>query len=187
MLTLAEVTDLVERYGALQHPREVLCLLEFLGRRPPRLMIEVGVWRGGNAAILATAFPGLRIIGVDELTVDSERVSDPPALRTAVETFGIEMVTGDTRGLDTRNRVREMTGDQRADYTFIDAGHDTDSVIADFDNWRPLSRIVGFHDVHNPSVFEAWLRITRIQEGGASPCALWKEPDGHGIGLVMIE
>lgn len=185
MLSLETVTGLIEQYGALQNPREVLCLLEFLGRNPPKLMIEVGVWRGGNAAILKTAFPSLRIIGVDELTVDSDKVSDPPTLRAAVETFGIEMVTADTRTEQAVAAVRDKIGDQLADYIFIDASHDTDSVIADFDRWAPLGRIIGFHDVHNPMVFAAWVKCTGVMEGGYSPFAMFKEPDGHGIGLII--
>jgi cephalosporin hydroxylase len=184
-VNLATATDLIERYGALQNPREVLCLLEYLGRNPPTLMIEVGVWRGGNAAILKTAFPDLRIIGVDELTVDSEKVSDAPSLRTAVETFGIEMVQGDTRSEETVDLVRAMIGDRRADYLFIDASHDTDSVIADFARWSPLATLVGFHDVHNPMVYAAWNEIVGFFRDGPRACAMYKEPDGHGIGLVL--
>lgn len=184
-LSLATVTGLIEQYGALQNPREVLCLLEFLGRNPPDLMIEVGVWRGGNAAILKTAFPALRIIGVDSLTVDSPEVSDAPSLRTSVETFGIEMVQADTRSAEAVTMVRDLIGEQKADYCFIDASHDTDSVIADFARWSPLANLVGFHDVHNPMVYQAWNDIVGFFREGPRSCAMFKEPDGHGIGLVL--
>lgn len=183
--TLANVTAAVEEFGALQHPQEALRLLEWLAPAKPRLHIEVGVWRGGNAALLKTFFPDLRIIGVDVLTIDSPEVSDAPSLRDNVKRFGIEMVQGDTKDPATVARVREMTGGQRADYLFIDASHDTDSVNADFDLWSPLSARTGFHDVHNPMVYEAWMRCTGLMHPNPRTFALWKETDGHGIGVVM--
>ncbi len=184
-MNLAEATALVERYGALQHPREVLCLVDYLQRDPPKLIVEVGVWRGGNAAILKTAFPDARLIGVDVLDMDSPEVSDAPSLRDAVGTFGFELVQGDTREGGTVDMVRARIGDQPVDYLFIDASHDTLSVMRDFEMWSPIARKVGFHDVHNPMVFSAWMNLTGVLQGGYKPFALWKEPDGHGIGIIV--
>ena len=183
--TYEKVAAAIEEFGALQHPREALRLIEFLAPANPTLLIEVGVWRGGNAALLKTFFPALRVIGVDVLNVDSPEVSDPPSLRSNVERFGIEMVQGDTKSPDTVTQVRGMIGDRRADYVFIDASHDTDSVIADFRLWSPLGVRTGFHDVHNPMVFAAWMQCTGLMEPNPRTFALWKETDGHGIGVVM--
>jgi hypothetical protein len=68
---------------------------------------------------------------------------------------------------------------------FIDASHDTDSVKRDFEMWSPLSHRVGFHDVHNPMVLKAWMDICGFMEPGPRTAALWKEMDGHGIGVVL--
>lgn len=176
---------LIEKYGALQNPREVVHLIEYLRDDPPKLIIEVGVWRGGNAAILKTFFPDARYIGVDILTVDSPEVSDAPALRDAVAEFGLEMVHGNTNDPSTGERVHQMIGDERADYLFVDASHDTDSVIKDFNVWSPYTKRVGFHDVHNPMVYAAWIEICGFFREGPRSAALWKEVSGHGIGLVL--
>ena len=61
----------------------------------------------------------------------------------------------------------------------------TDSVNADFDLWSPLSARTGFHDVHNPMVYAAWMRCTGLMNPNPRTFALWKETDGHGIGVVM--
>ena len=182
-LTAAAVADLIERHGALQHPVEVVHLIEFLRKDPPRLIIEVGVWKGGNAAILGTYFPKARIIGVDVLGPDAPEVS--PDLGDNIAKFGIELVNGDTGSHETVARVRELIGEQRADYLFIDASHDTDSVMRDFALWSPLDTKVGFHDVHNPMVLTAWLDICGFFREGPRTAALWKETDGHGIGVVL--
>ena len=190
--TVALVTELIERYGALQNPREVMALVRYLGEvnppygmsQQPTLFVEVGVWRGGNAAILKTFFPKARYIGVDILDVNSPEVSDAPALRTAVERFGLELVQGDTGSPDTVERVRQMIGEQRADYMFIDASHDYDSVKRDYQLWSPLAVRVGFHDVHNPMVYRFWQEVCAFDTDHARTAALWKEMDGHGIGVV---
>jgi len=181
-LTAAVVADLIARYDALQNPVEVVHLIEFLRRDPPSLILEVGVWKGGNAAILGTYFPNARMIGVDVLTPDSPEV---PGLRRVVAEFGLELVQGNTNHPETAEIVRTMVGDQQAGYCFIDAAHDYDSVKRDFEVWSPLSRRVGFHDVHNPSVLRYWLELCDFYGDHARTAALWKEMDGHGIGVVM--
>ena len=185
-LTDDAVATLIERYGALQHPIEARHFVEWLRRRPMDLIIEIGVWRGGNAAILKSYFPDARYIGVDELPPDHPRISDPPALRTAVEDFGLELVIGQTKDDDTRDRVVELIGDRLADFVFIDASHDYDSVKRDFELWSPHARFVGFHDVHNPDVYRFWIECVGWFHPNPRGAALWKEMDGHGIGVVQM-
>ena len=189
--TLDSVRATIEKYGALQHPAEALNLLRFLAQSPPSLIVEVGVWRGGNSALLGTYYPDARIIGVDVLGPDDpddsfgyrEEVQNP-TLRSNVDRFGIEMVKGDSGDPVTLNAVRSLIGDTTADYVFIDAAHDYDSVKRDFETWSPLGRVIGFHDVHNPAVFRFWTEVTRTEHGDRS-YALWKETDGHGIGVLL--
>lgn len=171
----ARVRVLIERYEALQNSWEVVHLLEYLTRIEPKLIIEVGVYRGGNAAILKTFFPKARYIGVDQNEPRADVIAD----------FGLEMVYGDSRASGTSETVRAMIGDLKADYLFIDASHDTDSVRRDYYNWAPLAKRVGFHDVHNPMVLAFWREITAFESDHARTAALWKEMDGHGIGVVM--
>ena len=176
------IAALIEKHGALQNPREVAHLLRFLEQHPPRLIVEVGVWQGGNAAILKTFFPDARIIGVDELDTGSPRV---PLLADNIRRFGIELVTGNSNLPATAERVRAMIpAGQKADYLFIDAAHDYDSVKRDFAVWSPLANFVGFHDVHNPEVLRFWMEVCAFDTDHARPAALWKEMDGHGIGVV---
>jgi cephalosporin hydroxylase len=184
-LDAATVKGLIDEYGALQHPVEVVHLIEYLRVDPPKLIIEVGVWRGGNAAILKTYFPQARFIGVDEMHPSDSRVSDAPSLADNIERFDLEYVIGDTKSESTVARVKAMIGDEKAGYCFIDASHDTDSVKRDFEMWSPLAHRVGFHDVHNPMVLKAWMDICGFMEPGPRTAALWKEMDGHGIGVVL--
>lgn len=181
-LTPEVVAELIERYGALQNPVEVVHLIEFLRKDPPKLIIEVGVWQGGNAALLGTYFPKARMIGVDVLMPDSPEV---PGLRKVVAEFGLELVQGNTNEPATAEIVRDMIGDEQAGYCFIDAAHDYDSVKRDFEVWSPLATKVGFHDVHNPAVLRYWLELCDFSGDHARTAALWKEMDGHGIGVVM--
>lgn len=177
------VAALIAKHEALQNAMEVVHLIEYLRNDPPSLIIEIGVWKGGNAAILKTYFPSARYIGVDVLTPDSLEVA--PALAENQKQFGLELVQGATGESATVERVRALIGDQKADYLFIDGAHDTDSVMRDFELWSPLARRVGFHDVHNPMVYKAWIDICGFFSEAARTAALWKETDGHGIGIVM--
>lgn len=173
---------MIEKHGALQNAVEVAHLIEYLRRDPPKLIIEIGVWMGGNAALLKTYFPDARYIGVDMLTVDSVEVA--PMLGENVAAFDLELVQGWSEPA-TVKKVKELIGDQKADYLFIDGAHDTDSVFRDFELWSPLARKVGFRDVHNPMVYKAWIEICGFFSDHARTAALWKETDGHGIGVVL--
>lgn len=193
-MTLEAVRALCEEYGALQHPAEALNLIRFLSQRPPATIIEIGVWRGGNAAILATAFPEARYIGVDLLGPDDPEedfvfrchdIGSSPPLKTVVERFGIEMVKADSSDPEALAQVQAMLGEgKRADFLFLDGAHEYDHVKRDYETWSPLARAVGFHDVHNPDVFRFWTEITRTSIGDRS-YALWKEVEGHGIGVIL--
>ena len=178
------VEQLIEKYGALQNAREVVCLIDYLQRieqdgyalsEPPSLFIEIGVWKGGNAAILKTFFPDVRYIGVDVIAPETATVAE----------FGLEIVQGES-GPETVDRVRAMIGDRQADFLFIDAAHDYDSVKRDYQVWSPLAARVGFHDVHNPMVYQFWQEVTGFMQPGPRTAALWKEMDGHGIGVVYV-
>lgn len=192
-LTIENVTWLAERYSALQHPREALNLLRFLSKDPPSLIIELGVWRGGNAALLKTFFPEARLIGVDVLGPDDPDsafaavcVGSPgsASLRATMDEFGIEMVRGSSQDQSTLDEVVGMI-DRKADYIFIDAAHDADSVRRDFKAWSPYAHRVGFHDLHNPMIYPVWLEITGMLDSSPRTFAVWKELDGHGIGVVL--
>lgn len=188
MIPTPQIAQLVERYGALQHPVEVASLLRHLAKNPPSVIVEVGVWRGGNAAILKTAFPDVRLIGVDCNDIEDPRISDQPSLDDAIQRFGIEYVQGGAEDVGTVERVQGMLGGAQADYLFIDAAHDYDSVKRDFELWSPLTHQVGFHDLFNPDVYRFWRELTGYEAHGTyqRSCAFWKELDGLGIGLVLM-
>jgi cephalosporin hydroxylase len=180
-ITLEAVTAAIDQHNAQgQHPREVFDLLRFLAdnphtNSPPKLIIEVGVWLGGNAAVYKTFFPDVRIIGVDVVN------------RTEFD--GVEMVVGNSGDGGTRARVEELLDGQKADFLFIDADHVYASVKRDYEMWRSLAQLVGFHDVHNPSVLRFWQETTALQliesDGVGPTFALWKEWNGHGIGVIL--
>lgn len=111
---------------------------------------------------------------------------------------GVTYIHGDSHDIDTLKRVTIILGDA-PDIVFIDADHDGDAPLRDFELWYPVARkLVGFHDIQIPNVRRIWdslaLKYPSIEILGrdlASAIA-WQGPlcpqdgilSGGGIGVI---
>jgi hypothetical protein len=189
-LTPENVHAACKRYAACQHPVEVYYLLRFLRKQSVQTVVELGVHRGGLAAVLSTFLPGLRLAGVEVTPVGAPHlpIEDPPlpaGARTLVENaaeFGFQVIEGSSYDPASRDRALALLGLPAAgrvlDFVFVDAAHDYHSVQRDYALWSPHARWVGFHDLYSADVLRFWGEITPGRTIG-----IWKEIDGLGIGV----
>jgi len=118
--------------------------------------VELGVWQGETLAYLLRTFPALRMIGVDNWAAVG-----PYARKNMAAAEQLARVV-ESRHPHRCYLVKEDTvagaqyvADGSVDFVFIDASHDTESVLGDIVVWEKKLRVGGMltgHDANWPSV-----------------------------------
>lgn len=152
---------------------------------------ELGVMQGRVFFHLLDKFPKLTMVGVDTWEPDPEYEDrDMPAIGRGVMERATQYAA---RALilhgDSTAKAQEVA-DGSLDFIFIDAKHDTDSVLADIDAWAPKVKRSGFiagHDIDFGTVkaaveqrFSRWTELPDdvwVSDRDAMDTE-WPEPEG---------
>lgn len=161
------------RYAAIQKVSELAGACALLLEQRPRVIVEVGSFRGGTLRAWARcAMPDALIVTVDshEYPTGNTRYLKELALGSQ----RVEQIIGDSTDPETIKRVWGFLDErgERADYLFIDGDHRLEVVSADHRNYAPMVRpggLVGFHDItarhtspapeHQIDVPELWPKV----------------------------
>jgi len=129
------------------------------------VLVEIGSWKGKSSVMLAAGLAGKKNAKVycidsfagDENPIYQERYYKPlleqhpcdleKVFRTNISCCGLEHVATPCKGFSFEWCARWKLP---IDVLFIDANHEYDAVLRDFDNWSPFVKIGGaiaFHDV----------------------------------------
>ena len=154
-------------------------------------VLEVGSNFGGTFYRMAeVAAPGALMVSVD-LPVD-----DTPKNLEPVETLRmnckraadlgrhVELFIADSHAAETVERVGKFAP---FDFVFIDGDHSYEGVKADWMNYGPMGKVVGFHDIAGP--VEGCVRFwAELKASGAFRTEEFVSAGkGFGIGIVYRE
>jgi predicted O-methyltransferase YrrM len=183
--------------GLEQKRDEIGWLFERVRATTPRVVVEIGVDRGGTLFLWSrAAAPDAVLVGLDITSPGPlGRWSPFTVSRRAFGTLDqrLELLLGiDSHAEATAERVQAQLGGRRIDYLFIDGDHSYDGVRRDFDLYSPLVRpggLIGFHDVSpEPSlgtqgVLRFWreLKADHVTEEFVADGA-----NGYGVGLYRV-
>ena len=137
-----------------------------------RSLLEIGSSFGGTLQRMASVMPkGSKIVSVD-LPYHSTDSGVPrfmeslASLKDACRKIAymggnVELVLGDSHDKETVEAVRKHSP---FDFGFIDGDHTYEGAKADWENYGPMCRTIGFHDI----------------AGGLGCTNLWQELKGNG-------
>lgn len=174
-MTDLELKQLLEKYGAVQVPSEIIGLYRAVEKSKPRVIVEVGVEYGGTFKLWSTLLgPGDLLIGVDlkeHYTWNGEGTE-----------CNLVYIQGNSQEQETIDKVKEALGDRKVDFVFIDGDHTQAGVTNDYVNYGKLvSRggTIGFHDINDGTgVKQFWSTIPQPKH---------EFNEGIGVGFILKE
>lgn len=131
-----------EHAATQQNEFEHRIFTTFMQHEDVKSYLEVGSCYGGSLWLAANALPkGSRIVSVDD--VGRQELRDC-CLELHQLGYDVHTVFHDSHLPHTIEAVRSLSP---FDMCFIDADHVYKSVLADWSNYGPMSRLVAFHDI----------------------------------------
>jgi len=152
-----ELIDFV--YGSpiepMQIPEEIFELLEIIKEKKPKTVLEIGTARGGNLFLFSRIITGdSKIISID--LPGGLFGGGYSKLRMLMYKFfakdnqSLRLVRKDSHQEGTLEDLKNILGNEKIDFLFIDGDHSYNGVKKDFEMYSPLvskDGIIGFHDI----------------------------------------
>lgn len=175
----AELSSLsVSAYGALQKPSEFMALLECVEVLSPKIVVEIGVGRGGSSWAFSKLKGLEKLIAIDlpggnwggEAHESQKQAFQYIANHTKAE---VSLISGSSQSAECFDNLKKVLRGKEIDFLFIDGDHSYEGVKTDFLTYSPLVRskgLIGFHDIceHAP-------------ETGCDVKRFWDEIKASGI------
>lgn len=169
------MVQLKSRYKELplQNIREHDAFLKILREERVRSYLEIGSMHGGSLWRVAMALPkGSRLVSVDSM------VDRPDAKQSLLDCvaelksigYDARFICGDSTDKFIVDTVKLLSP---FGALFIDGNHSPDYVRADWKNYGPMARIVGFHDIN-------WKKTWSSARGNTPPA------DGSTMGAPKM-
>lgn len=186
--TVNTVISCLKDIQTTQNYYEVSRLCERVKALEPKTILEIGVEKGGTMNLWMTFAPeDTTYIGVDSaMYFYKEKTNKKGQVKHLVE--------ADSTLDSTVDRVKELLGDRKVDFLFIDGGHEKELVRSDFEKYAPLVNkggIIALHDIdtdigkeHCQGVKKLWEEL-RLQYSDTEEFINTEVPH-FGIGLIKI-
>lgn len=142
-----------------QLPCQLAPYLAFLSWQNISSYIEIGVASGGTFVITCEYLKRFKVL-VDAVAVDIEKPT--PLLDEYLwENSAVRFLRCDTQSKQFPMRLAGST----FDYCLIDGSHREQDVMNDYETTKPLSRLIGLHDIEDqanqPGVVNVWNSIPK--------------------------
>ena len=170
--TLNKVISRMKQVQCTQNYYEIAMLCEELNKKPPQTILEIGIGTGGSINIwgeFATA--DALIIGVD---------TDEQVTETYLHTNRqqkMSFVIADSSFPMTLDAVKNILGDRKVDFLFLDGAHD-ETVYSDFEMYSSLVRdggIIALHDIDTAFCVEETTAVRKLWDKLKSKYSITKE------------
>jgi hypothetical protein len=174
----------LKHFECAQDPAELAQLLELV--RGKSSLLEVGSCFGGSLKRMASVLaPRSLVVSVDAPLDDTPKAFNPLlSLKDACRKISwmghnVELFVGDSHSAQTVAGVAKYAP---FDFGFIDGDHSYEGVKADWANYGPMCKVVGFHDIAGP--VEGCVRFWNELKGYYKTQEFITPGKGFGIGIV---
>jgi cephalosporin hydroxylase len=182
---------------AVQVRQELLEFAALLQEARPRVIIEIGTYKGGTLYVWSRSNPTAELIVSIDLPggrygggyerrrqrLYREFLFDRPGA-------AMRLLQSDSHDPATLEQLKAILGARRADFLYIDGDHTYDGVRLDYEMYSPLVReggVIAFHDIAtrkaDAGVYRLWDELKRGRR--------WREfvqpRSNKGIGVVWAE
>ena len=148
-------------------------------------VLEIGSLFGGSAKRIAESMPeGSRMVCVDfgYEALKSEWKTLPALLwrLESIQNRDVTLILGDSKSEKVIEEVRKLAP---FDLVFIDASHDYQSVVTDWNNYSKMAKIVAFHDIAScAGVKQLWKELRKVYPRQDH----FIDGDAAGIGVLWL-
>jgi hypothetical protein len=184
--------EILFHFDCPQNKVELNWMLERIRSLRVCSLLEVGSSFGGTLKRMASVMPkGSKIVSVDLPCDSTPKFLNPLAsLKDTCFKLGrlganIELFIGDSHDSEVVESVRAHGP---FDFCFIDGDHSYEGVKADWENYGPMCKVVGFHDIAGPVLgcTRFWRELKNDGKYRTEECISYEERK-FGIGLLFRE
>lgn len=167
---------------------EIIGLSKIVESLKPKIIVEIGVARGGTLFLWARlAAKDARIVGIN-LPQDGwayRRWKESFYQSFAAEGQTINLLSGNSQTQAMADELRRTLKGREIDFLFIDADHSYEGVKKDYLLYSPFVRkggVIAFHDILYPPVKRLWDEV----KGEKQEFVENKSLNGYGIGVLFV-
>lgn len=156
-----------DRIHAEQDPQEIVELAKLVKEHKPRVIVEIGTYKGGTLFIWSRLNPSAKkIISIDLPGgqygggYSDKRIKLYRHFCHDRKNTEMHFIRANSHLRSTFESLKEILNGQTIDFLYIDADHTYNGVKTDFDMYSQLMSpggIIGFHDIRNmKNNYQVW-------------------------------